>query len=167
MQVSPRDTSLQETTPQLSVDSTRSTLRSCTDRERSLVPALHLLPCRGRSHDASRPEDDNAWGARLSTRTTKAPTELGLVAAVAGRGHVVPGVNGDSFSNHHAQKQTVRWRPIQGQGGDRKSGQLPGRSPRKLGEEQKSCLGVVRPAGHQSGRRTECTQHREQQEYRW
>lgn len=41
MQVSPRDTSLQETTPQLSVDSTRSTLRSCTDRERSLVPALH------------------------------------------------------------------------------------------------------------------------------
>lgn len=42
MQVSPRDTSLQETTPQLSVDSTRSTLCSCTDRERSLVPALHF-----------------------------------------------------------------------------------------------------------------------------
>ena len=32
--------------------------------------------------------------------------------------------------------------------GQKKSGQLPpGRSRRKLGEEQKSCLGVVRPAG--------------------
>lgn len=79
----------------LSVEATRSTLHSCMHREiTSACTALHLLPCRGRSHEASRPEHDDAWGARLSTRITnqlkkkkkkKLASPTALLAAAAGR----------------------------------------------------------------------------------
>lgn len=87
------------------------------------------------------------------------PTELGLVAAVAGRGHVVPGVNGDSFSNHHAQKQTVRWRPIQGQGGTGNPASCQVAVPESSGRNKSRALAsCVRPgtrvAGEPSARST-------------
>lgn len=116
----------------LSVEATRSTLRLCTERDHQCLHCTALAA-------VSRPI--------VTRRHVRSTTMHGARSGGGRTGSCLPGVNGDSLSNLHAQKQSVPCRAIQGQGA-KKSGQLPpGRSRRKLGEEQKSCLGVVRPAG--------------------
>ena len=82
------------------------------------MPALHCTCCRVAAdhHEASRPEHDDAWGARLSTRTTN---RAGLLRWPDGIMSVVPGVNGDSYSNLHAQKQNRALPRNPGAGGKR------------------------------------------------
>ena len=106
MQVSPRDTSLQETTH--TVSGGYEVNATLVRRERSLVPALHCTCCRVA---ANRHEVHGARACQLAP-----PTELGLVASGGGRTASClssPRSTG-TRSNVHAQKQTVR--AIQGQG---------------------------------------------------
>jgi len=120
----------------------------CTERERSPVPALHCTalaavsrPIVTRRHVRST----TMHGARACQLAP--PTELGLVAAVAGRDHVSPGSTATRSPISMPKSNPCPAAQSRGRG-QKKSGQLPpGRSRRKLGEEQKSCLGVVRPAG--------------------
>jgi hypothetical protein len=173
MQVSPRNTSLQETTH--TVSGGYEVNAALVHRERSPVPALHCTCCHVAAdrHEASRPEHDDAWGARLSTRTTN----RAWARSGGGRtGSCLPGVNGDSLSNLHAQKQSVPCRAIQGQGAKeiwpaaaRSQSQKAGGGAKVVPWRRASGRSgdADRPATRESGREPSARSTAGAQEYRW